>query len=161
LSALGSLYDTSVWVALAFSAHPLHLPAKAEFATASAANPALFCRATQQSFLRLLTTPTIAKAYGVSTPINHDALSILDGFMGSSSVGSVDEPAKIFARWRSLADLPTASAKCWMDAYLAAFALQAGLKFVTGDNDFKNFAGLNPKLIVPPPPAAPVVASPS
>ena len=92
--------------------------------------PALFRRATQQSFLRLLTTPTIAKAYGVSTPTNHDALSILDGFMGSSSVGSVDEPAKIFARWRSLADLPTASAKCWMDAYLAAFALQAGLKFL-------------------------------
>jgi predicted nucleic acid-binding protein len=77
LNAPGSLFDTSVWIALSFAAHPLHAPARAAFLAASPANRALFCRATQQSVHRILSTPAIVKAYGVPTH-NRDALAILD-----------------------------------------------------------------------------------
>jgi predicted nucleic acid-binding protein len=33
----------------------------------------------------------------------------------------------------------TASPKVWMDAYFAAFAIAAGLKFISFDSDFKQF----------------------
>ncbi|MGJ8641281.1 MAG: hypothetical protein ACSHYA_17960 [Opitutaceae bacterium] len=38
--------------------------AKASFELTSSEAPAVFCRATQQSFLRLVTTPAIQKCYG-------------------------------------------------------------------------------------------------
>jgi predicted nucleic acid-binding protein len=148
----------SVWIALAFDSHPLHATAEAAFLAASPAQPALFCRATQLSVLRLLTTAVIAKRFGVAAATNHQALAIIDGFMAPHSVAFVDEPANVFSRWRMLAFLPTASPKRWMDAYLAAFAIEAGLGFVTGDKDFAAFPGLNPTILVVP--APPVPASP-
>ena len=61
MSAL--LYDSNLWVALTFAAHPHHGRAVEKFASASAESPACFCRATQQSFLRLATTPAVLRAY--------------------------------------------------------------------------------------------------
>ena len=62
-----------------------------------------------------------------------------------------DEPPGVFAQWRSLAGLNTASPKVWMDAYLAAFAMSAGLLLVTLDRDFNNFVphGLDLDLLTP------------
>jgi len=57
------LYDSNLWVALTFAAHPHHGRAVEKFASASAESPACFCRATQQSFLRLATTPALLRAY--------------------------------------------------------------------------------------------------
>jgi predicted nucleic acid-binding protein len=34
-----------------------------------------------------------------------------------------------------------------MDAYLAAFAMESGLKYVTSDGAFASFAGLNPLIL--------------
>jgi len=48
----------------------------------------------------------------------------------------------VFALWRSAAALPSASPKVWMDAYLAAFAISAGMQLVTLDRDFNNFVPL-------------------
>jgi predicted nucleic acid-binding protein len=59
--------------------------------------------------------------------------------MQRPNVGFMDEPPALVPRWKAYADLPTASPKRWMDAYLAAFAVEAGLEFVSGDNDFKVF----------------------
>ena len=44
-----------------------------------------------------------------------------------------------------------ASPKLWMDAYLAAFAMEASLRMVACDTDFNAFAGLDPTILVPPP----------
>jgi toxin-antitoxin system PIN domain toxin len=159
LSGSGSLYDTSVWMALAFAAHPMHRPAQEEFLRASPADRALFCRATQQSFLRLLSSPKVTGAYGV-TLTNRQALAVYDGFAASPNVGFVEEPKGVFARWRRLADLATSSPKRWMDAYLAAFAMEAGLKLVTGDGDFNSFPGLTPMLLTAPSAAEDSVPSP-
>ena len=153
MSGPGFLFDTSVWLALAFTTHPLHGPAEAAFVAASPARPAVLCRATQQSVLRLLTTASMARQFGVPPATNREALSLLDNWSGSASVAYREEPPSVFPRWRTLADLTSASPKRWMDAYLAAFAIEAGLDFVTGDGAFATFPGLNPTVLVPPKPA--------
>lgn len=150
MSGQGFLFDSSVWIALAFTSHTHHASAKAAIQRASASEPALFCRATQQSVLRLLSTAALAKAYG-RVLTNRDALTLLDDFLASPSVAFVEEPPGLFARWRSLADLNTASPKRWMDAYLAAFAIEANLQMVACDTDFKVFIGLNVTILAPAP----------
>jgi toxin-antitoxin system PIN domain toxin len=135
----GFLFDTNVWLGLTFQSHPLHAAATAALAHATAALPAQLCRTTQQSVLRLTSDARLARHYGVAPISNHDALHRLEDIMALPNVGFVEEPAGILPRWKTFADLPTASPKRWMDAYLAAFAVEAGLTFVSGDNDFKVF----------------------
>ena len=59
-------------MALAFSSHPHHAEARREFGKADSAHPAAFCRATQQAFMRIITTPAVQKIYG-SGVIANDA----------------------------------------------------------------------------------------
>jgi len=133
------LYDSNVWLALTFSAHPHHTLAKKVFAGASADNPACFCRATQQSFLRLATTPVLLNAYGAEGFTNQDAEKLFNALFGLSAVSALEEPSGLESRWLELAGLPSASPKVWMDAYLAAFAILHEAEFVTLDRDFRKF----------------------
>jgi uncharacterized protein len=133
------LVDTSVWIAHTFTAHPNHRVAVGAVAGATGKEPAAFCRATEQSFLRLATTPAIHRTYRSGELTNEDALRILEGLMAMPNVAFCDEPAGIVAQWHALARRETASPKLWMDAYLAAFAIAGGLTFVTLDADFQHF----------------------
>jgi uncharacterized protein len=133
------LFDSNVWLALTFSAHPHHTLAKEIFAGASAGNPACFCRSTQQSFLRLATTPVLLHTYGAGGFTNQDAVALIKTLCGLSAVSILDEPSGLESRWLVLAGLPSASPKVWMDAYLAAFAILHDAEFVTLDRDFRNF----------------------
>ena len=133
------LFDSNVWLALTFSSHPHHALAKRVFAEASAGNPACFCRATQQSFLRLATTPVVLKVYGAEGFTNQEATKLLKTLSGLSAVSTLEEPSGLESRWLELAVLPSASPKVWMDAYLAAFAILHDLELVTLDRDFRNF----------------------
>lgn len=133
------LFDSNVWLALTFSAHPHHALAKGIFAETSTEHPACFCRATQQSFLRLSTTPAILHAYGAEGFTNQDAAKLIQTLFGLSAVSTLDEPSGLESHWLKLAGLPSASPKVWMDAYLAAFAILHGMEFVTFDRDFRNF----------------------
>lgn len=135
----GFLFDTNIWLALTFAAHPLHVAANGAFANATVTDKAYFCRATQQSVLRLTSDGRLAGQYGVAPISNRDAFARLEMLMAKPNVGFVEEPAKLLPRWKAYADLPTASPKRWMDAYLAAFAVEGSLTFVSGDNDFKVF----------------------
>lgn len=136
----GSLVDTHVWLAALFTTHPFHTHAQQALQQATPSDPAVFCRSTQQSFLRLASTPTLLKAYGAEGLTNRDALVALDALQALPQVTVRDEePPGTFTLWRSLADRDTASPKVWMDAYLAAFAIAGGLRMVTLDSDFKNF----------------------
>ena len=121
----------------------------AAHAKATAKNPACFCRATQQSFLRLVTTPTVLRAYGASGLTNRDALRIYESLIKNRSIRFLDEPPGLESLWHDLARLDSASPKVWMDAYLAAFAIRQGAELVTFDHDFHNFEskGLKLKLI--------------
>jgi uncharacterized protein len=144
-----SLFDTSVWLAAIFEQHPFHSTARQALRQATSAQPAVFCRATQQSLLRLTSTTGIAKSYGEPPLTNRGALMTLDSLQALPQVIWRDEPPGIFEKWRFLATLDSASPKVWMDAYLAAFAIASGLRMVTLDKDFKNFVkqGLNLSLI--------------
>lgn len=145
----GFLFDTNVWLAAVFTTHPFHALAQQQLQQASTAKPAVFCRATQQSFLRLASTPALLKVYGATNFTNRDALVALDALQALPQVRVQDEPSGVFALWRSMAAVPSASPKVWMDAYLAAFAVGGALHMVTLDGDFKNFVthGLNLTLL--------------
>jgi toxin-antitoxin system PIN domain toxin len=143
LSGSAYLFDTNVWVALAFASHPLHRSAVAAFAHAAIDRPAIFCRATQLSFLRVATTAVILRTYGVRAFTNRDALAALSDFLAVPNVGYRDEPAEAVALWHRLAASSRASPKLWMDAYLAAFAMTGGYQLVTTDKAFKQFKGLD------------------
>ena len=147
----GALFDTNTWLAALFTSHPFHSVAQAALQRATPSEPALFCRSTQQSFLRLASTPALLKVYGAAGLTNRDALAALDALQALPQVHVADEPPDVFALWRTFADLGTASPKVWMDAYLAAFAVAGGLRMVTLDGDFRNYAtrGLTLELIAP------------
>ena len=81
----------------------------------------------------------MAKAYGALPLTNSDALLTLDNLQALPQVAWQDEPPGVFGLWRSLAGLNRASPKVWMDAYLAAFAIAAGLRLTTLDKDFNNY----------------------
>lgn len=146
---MATLYDSGVWLALTFSSHPHHELAISAHKRATARNPACFCRATQQSFLRLVTTPAILRAYGAEGLTNRDALRVHASLMKLPAIRFLEEPPGIEALWHDLSRLDSTSPKVWMDAYLAAFAIQHRAEFVTLDQDFRNFGsqGLKLKLL--------------
>lgn len=144
-----SLLDVNVWLAAAFEAHPAHRTAQAVLLQATPAAPALFCRATQQSFLRLASTPAIFTAYQAEAITNRDALAALQAFQALPQVDLIDEPLGMEALWWRLAGLAEAAPKRWMEAYLAAFAITATTRLISLDQDFRQFlrAGLDLKLL--------------
>jgi uncharacterized protein len=136
---LACLFDTNIWLAALFTSHPFHTKAQRALAQATPAQPAVFCRATQQSFLRLATTPALLKAYGAAGMTNRDALVALDALQALPQVSVRDEPPGVFALWRSLANSDSVSPKLWIDAYLAALNSEGGMRMLTIDRDFNNF----------------------
>jgi toxin-antitoxin system PIN domain toxin len=135
----GFLFDANLWVALAFADHPHHQIAVAAYRSATEVRPALFCRATQQTFLRLTSTPAFLRLCNATGLTNRDALAMLERFMASKSVSYREEPSGVAPLWHRLAALDSAAPKIWMDAYLAAFAISGDLQMVTLDHDFKAF----------------------
>lgn len=149
----GSLVDTSIWLAAVFLHHPAHRLAKAELKKATQRQPAWFCRATQQSFLRLMTTPALLRQYQAEGFTNRDAVAVYTLLHTQLAVAEIDEPTGTVALWHRLATRDTASPKVWMDTYLAAFAIAAGLEFVTLDRDFQTYEahGLRLRLLASSP----------
>jgi toxin-antitoxin system PIN domain toxin len=144
------LLDVNVWLAAAFAAHPAHGAARRVLHEASAQEPALWCRATQQSFLRLASTPMITAAYGVAKSTNADAWVALEAFLALPQVDVIDEPHELDRHWRQLGGIEQSAPKRWMDAYLAAFAMAAGVLLVSLDRDFSHFEpeGLKVQLLL-------------
>lgn len=146
-----SLFDTSVWIAAVFTTHAFHRQAQQALEEATSAHPAIFCRFTHLSFLRLASTPALVKIYGANAMTNHDALVALEALLALTQVCEREEHAGVGALWHRLAARKSASPKVWMDAYLAAFAITGGLRMVTLDHDFYSYEkqGLDLLLINP------------
>ena len=136
---LGTLFDTNIWVASVFRLHPFHRAAQQKLEQATPASPAIFCRSTEQSFLRLITSDRLLKFYEVEGLSNRVATLQLHKLQAMSQVRFQDEPAGTTALWHSIAALNTPSPRVWMDAYLAAFAISGGLQLLTTDKDFKAY----------------------
>jgi uncharacterized protein len=136
----GILVDTSVWVAAFFEEHEFFTHSNTFITSRTTEKPALFCCATEQSWLRLVTTPSLHRLYKAPTTTNRHAVTILASWHARLHVRCLDaEPAGTRELWLELAAIPSASPKVWMDAYLAAFAIRAGLPLATLDADFRRF----------------------
>ena len=137
------LCDANVWLALALSGHVHHGAARRWLDEDHEPESIAFCRATQQSLLRLLTNAAVLAPYGNPPLTNDQAWDAYGELLADDRiVMRAHEPAGLERIWRDLAARPTASPKLWMDAYLAAFAAAAGLRMVTTDAAFRQFPGL-------------------
>ncbi len=121
--------DANVWLALLWSRHVHSEVARAWFDKAGE-QQFLFCRFTQITVLRLLTTAGIM---GSDTKSMSEAWSIWDHIWADDRVVFLHEPENLEREFRLRSRLASRSPKVWADAYLLAFASVAGLKLVTFD----------------------------
>ena len=142
------LPDVNVWLALTISAHHHHDRSVTWFNGVTEPESVLFCRTTQQAFLRLLSNAAVLGAYGSPPLTNVEALAVYDALVADERVGAQDrEPAGAEERWRDYASRDSASPKLWTDAWLAAFAVTGGHRLVSTDAGFRQFAGLDLELL--------------
>lgn len=142
------LCDSNVWLALALSKHAHHFVVREWFEAREAPASTLFCRATQQTFLRLLTNASVLGPYGNPPLTNRQAWTAFQALLADDRIAFVEtEPSGLEPHWKRLALRETASPKVWMDAYLAAFALAGGHRLVTTDAGFRQFRGLDLELL--------------
>jgi toxin-antitoxin system PIN domain toxin len=131
------LCDSNVLLALVLANHPHHTLALKWFQSLGPGETVGLCRATQLSFLRLLTTEAILKR---DTQTNAEAISVWNGLAGSPRCEFLfQEPSSLESKWLVWSGLDTASPKVWMDAFLAAFAMGHGLRLVTFDRGFEPY----------------------
>jgi len=145
--AFMKLLDTNVWLALTLSGHTHHAAARAWLDGESEPDSILFCRSTQQSFLRLMTTASMLAIYEIEPLSNSSAWGVYEAFMADERICFQTEPQRVDEIWKKLAARKTSSPKLWMDAYLAAFAIAAGAQLVTTDQAFSQFTNLDLKVI--------------
>jgi uncharacterized protein len=137
------LCDSNIWLALVLSKHRHHAAAREWLGTIEDPSSVLFCRATQQSFLRLLTNASVLRPYGNPPLTNREAWSTYAALLTDDRIDFVAEPPGVEPLWKDLATRGTASPKLWMDAYLAAFSLAGRYRMVTTDAAFRQFRGLD------------------
>ncbi len=125
--------DVNVWIALSYDGHVHHKAAQEWFSTLDENAMLCFCRITQISFLRLLTTAAIL---GRDVLTQASAWETFDAWMESGRVLFLDEPAGLEHPFRQMSEARRPSPKDWTDSYLAAFASIAGLRLVTFDRSF-------------------------
>jgi toxin-antitoxin system PIN domain toxin len=133
------LLDINVWIAMAFDGHVHHPVARKWFDGLSDNDFCIFCRLTQQGFLRLASSPQI---FGSNALTLVDAWQKYDAFLSDPRVSFMVEPVGIEQQWRDLTRTAIFSTKVWSDAWLAAFALAANLEVITFDKAFVQYAGL-------------------
>jgi toxin-antitoxin system PIN domain toxin len=121
--------DANVWLALLWSRHT-HSERAREWFEAVGEEQFFFCRFTQLTILRLLSTERIM---GKDTKTMSEAWSVWDRVWADTRIAFLPEPDDLEKEFRSRSRLSSQSPKVWADAYLLAFASVAGLKFVTFD----------------------------
>ncbi|HEY6181132.1 MAG TPA: TA system VapC family ribonuclease toxin [Terriglobales bacterium] len=126
--------DANVWLALLWGRH-IHSEKANQWFDQTATEQFLFCRITQITVLRLLTTEGIM---GKDVLTMSAAWNLWDKIWADPRISFLPEPEDLEREFRSRTRLSTASPKVWADAYLLAFASVAGLKLVTFDRALKS-----------------------
>jgi uncharacterized protein len=121
--------DSNVWLALLWGRHEHSEKARAWF-DRSADEQFLFCRFTQLTVLRLLTTESVM---GRDARNMSQAWDLWDKISGDPQIAFLPEPENLEAELRNHTRALSKSPKLWADAYLLSFAAVAGLKVVTFD----------------------------
>jgi|SRR5271169_2410421 len=125
--------DANVWLALFWGRHAHSQRARLWFEQAGE-EQFFFCRFTQLTVLRLLTTQAIM---GSDTRSMTQAWGLWDRIWADDRIAFLPEPEAIEKEFRIRSRSSNASPKIWADAYLLAFASVAGLKLVTFDRALK------------------------
>lgn len=142
------LCDSNIWLALVLSRHVHHSAARRWFEAVDDRSAVFFCRATQQTLLRLLTNAAVLRPYGDPPLTNQQAWEAYEALLADDRIAfRREEPTGIEVQWKRFAIRDTASPKLWMDAYLAAFAVSGGYRMVTTDAAFDQFRGLDLQLL--------------
>jgi toxin-antitoxin system PIN domain toxin len=92
------------------------------------------------AFLRLLTNRSIMGSRVLSPST---AWAKAADFLRLPEVELFDEPLGVDDAWERFATVGRFSPNLWTDAYLAAFAVRAGLRLVSFDKGFRRFEGLD------------------
>jgi hypothetical protein len=121
--------DANVWLALVWSRH-VHSERATLWFEQVGEQQFFFCRFTQLTVLRLLTTEQIM---GKDAKTMSQAWNLWDWIWADSRIVFLPEPDHLEKEFRSRSRLSSPSPKVWADAYLLAFASVAGLKLVTFD----------------------------
>jgi uncharacterized protein len=121
--------DANVWLALLWSRH-VHSEKAREWFERSHEEQFLFCRFTQLTVLRLLTTESVM---GKEVRSLSQAWDLWDKVWADPRIAFLAEPETLETELRAHTRLTTRSPKIWADAYLLSFAIIAGLKLVTFD----------------------------
>ena len=129
-----NFFDANVWLALLWNRHVHSEKARLWFEEASE-EQFFFCRFTQLTVLRLLTTE---KIMGTDAKTMSEAWGLWDRIWADSRIAFLPEPDGLEKDFRTRSRLPSRSPKVWADAYLLAFASVAGLKLVTFDRGLKS-----------------------
>ena len=122
--------DVNVWLALSYPPHIHHEAAENWYESASPSPTLVFCRHTQLSLFRLLSTEAILKQDVLS---QRRCWEEFDQWIDSGEAIYTEEPAGLESVMRARTRAESASPKTWADAYLAAFAEKASLTLVTFD----------------------------
>lgn len=138
VSRSSDLLDINVWLALVDEGHCHHQSAS-RYWQQSTHHRLSFCRVTMLGFLRLST-----QAHVLSEQLSpQTAWATYQQFLSIPTIQFLPEPEKLEATFFKLIEAPDFSHRHWTDAYLAAFALTSGCRFVSFDADFSRFPQLD------------------
>jgi toxin-antitoxin system PIN domain toxin len=124
------LPDVNVWVALHHQRHAQHRAALGWFNALNQETTLVFCRQTQLSLFRLLTTDAVM---GRETLTQRECWSLYARWLAGGRAQERPEPPGVQEAFRARTSAAEPAPKTWMDSYLAAFAEAAQLTLVTFD----------------------------
>ncbi len=126
--------DVNVWIALTLESHVHNAIAARWLAGLGPDSRLCFCRITQLSLLRLLTTQAVM---GSEVMSQVEAWNVYDRWLEDTRVVLLAEPTGLEAPFRAHSRRKDPSPKDWADAYLIAFATASGLTLVSFDRGFR------------------------
>ncbi|MBX7131763.1 MAG: PIN domain-containing protein [Fimbriimonadaceae bacterium] len=135
---MADLLDVNVWIALSAKDHSLHYRA-VQYWRQSSEGDLVFCRHTALGFVRVVGGP---HTRGGAALDPGEAWRVYTQWLSAPGVQFATEPQgieSVLSRWVSDGLI---TRRIWPDAYLAAFSILTGSRFVTFDRDFARFPGL-------------------
>ncbi len=141
-----ALADVSWLLPLCYGGHEHHEPALRWLDALPQGGEVVVCRLAQMGLLRLLSNPA---AMGADVCGTNEVWKLNDKLFGDPRFTFETEPPALEEDLRRLTKGFPYSPKLWQDAYLAAFAVAAGLPLVTFDQGFRKFRPLRSLVLTP------------
>jgi uncharacterized protein len=116
--------DFNVWLALLWGRH-IHSEKARQWFEHSGEEQFFFCRFTQLTVLRLVTTESVM---GKDVRSMSQAWELWDKVWADPRIAFLPEPEGLESEFRARSRLSSKPPKVWADAYILSFAIVAGLK---------------------------------